>query len=195
MILGVTGSIGSGKTTVAKLFSRHWCSMIDADEIGHKILENPLIYDKLRGFFGDGILAKNKSIDRKQLGNIIFDDAKKLKKLNSITHPIILKEIKNEITKIKNACPDKIRIVIDAPLLLETKAKELADKIIVVKCNKENVLKRLNKKYPKEKIERILNAQMPLSEKIKHADFVIDNNKGIAYLKKQVTEIVGKIQR
>ena len=83
--------------------------------------------------------------------------------------------------------------MIDAPLLLETKTKNLVDKIIVVKIDKETIIKRLNKKYSKEKIERILNAQMPIEEKLRHADFVVDNNRDLIHLKKQVTKIVNEI--
>lgn len=191
MIIGVTGPIGSGKTTVAKLFSRHWYNRIDADEIGHDILKkNYITYAKIVKFFGNEILDKNKDINRKKLGDLVFDNEKKLEKLNSLTHPIIIKSIKNEILKIKKRCGGKTRMIIDAPLLLETKMENLVDKIVVVRCSKKNILKRLNKKYPKGKIEKILKMQMPLWEKLKHADFVIDNNKSVKHLEKQVERII-----
>lgn len=193
MILGITGSIGSGKTTVAKLFTKHWYYRIDADEIGHIIIQkNSAIYKKLLNFFGNDILDKNKNIDRDKLGDIAFNDINKLKKLNSITHPTILKEIKNRIKEIKQKCKDKTKIAIDAPLLLETNTKNLVDKIIVIKCNEDNILKR-NKKYQKEKIEKILKLQMSFKEKLKYADFVIDNNKDLKYLEKQVKGIIRKL--
>lgn len=195
MILGVTGSVGSGKTTVAKLFSRHWYKRIDADEIGHEIIKrNSIVYKKIVNNFGNEILDKNKNIDRKKLGDIVFNDINKLKRLDSITHPLIIKEIKTQIKKIKNNCGNKTKIVIDAPLLLETNTKDLVDKIIVVKCDTENIMKR-DKKYPKQKIERILNSQMPLDEKLKYADFVVDNDKDITYLKNYVDHIVEELQK
>lgn len=194
MILGITGSIGSGKTNTAKLFRKYGFRVISADKAGHEIIKkNSAAYKKIVKIFGNEILDKNKSIDRKKLGDIVFNDTGKLKKLNLVTHLRIIKEIKNQIKKIKSKHGNKTNIMVDAPLLLETMAKNLVDKIIVVKCDKEKIIKRLSKKYPKEKIERILNAQMPLIEKVKYADFVIDNNKDIAYLKKQVAEIVEKI--
>lgn len=195
MILGITGSIGSGKTMVAKLFSKHWFNRIDADEIGHNLLkENKELKNKIVKIFGDGILDKNENIDRTKLGDIVFDDNKKLKKLNSITHPAIIKEIKNQIKKIRKKCGDDEKIVIDAPLLLETNLKNLVDKVIVVKCGKEKIIKRLNKKYSEKQIERILKAQMPLQEKLKYADFVIDNNKNIKHLENQVGKIIKKLK-
>lgn len=195
MILGITGSVGSGKTTVAKFFSKHWYSRIDADEIGHNLIKkNSQAYEKIVREFGSGVLGKNSNIDRKKLGEIVFNDGKKLKKLNSIIHPLIIEEIKNNIRKIKQECGNKTKIVLDAPLLLETKAKNLVDKIIVVKCSKENILKR-NKKFTRQQIERILNAQMPLKEKLKQADFVVDNNKDLKNLEKQVENIIQKLNQ
>src|SRR3989338_5474793 len=134
MIIGITGSIGSGKTAVARLFGKLGYIRVDADEIGHRILkENMTVYRKIIQNFGKDILGKNKNIDRKKLGDIVFNSNKKLKKLNSITHPIIIKNLERNISKIKKQCRDKTRIVIDAPLLLETKTKKLVDRIIVVK--------------------------------------------------------------
>ena len=196
MIIGITGSIGSGKTTVIRLFSRHWYNRIDADEIGHEMLKkDSIVYKKIIENLGNGILDKKKSIDRKKLGDIVFKDNKKLQKLNSIMHPIIIENIKNQIKKIKKKCKDKTRIVIDAPLLLETKTKNLVDKVIVVKCDKKNIIQRLNKKYPEEKIEKILKSQMLLNEKIKYADFVIDNNRDLKHLEKQVKKIIQKLEK
>jgi dephospho-CoA kinase len=195
MIIGITGSIGSGKTTAAKIFSKHHFARIDADEIGHEIIKrNSAAYKKILNEFGNGILDKNKDIDRKKLGDIVFNDGKKLRILNSITHPIIINEIKKQIKKIKNKCGINAKIIVDAPLLLETKAQDLVDRIIIVKPGKQDVLKKLNKKYPKEKIEKILKAQMPPDEKLKHADFVIENSKDVKHLENQVIGIIKIIE-
>lgn len=194
MIIGVTGSIGSGKTTAAKIFSKYHFIRIGADEIGHEIIrKNRYAYKKIIKEFGSGVLDKNKNIDRKKLGDVVFNDNKKLDKLNYITHPIIINEIKTKIKKIEKKCGNMTRIVVDAPLLLETKTKDLVDKIIVVKSDKENIMERLNKKYSKGKIEKILKLQMPLSKKLKNADFVIVNNSDFRNLKKQVKNIIQKI--
>src|SRR3989344_919935 len=150
MILGITGSVGSGKTAVAKLFSRHRYSRIDADGIGHNLIKkNSRLYNEVIREFGNNVADKNKNIDRRKLGSVVFNDDKKLKKLDSIMHPLIIEEIKNQIRQIQKKCGGNAKIIVDAPLLLETKAKNLVDKIIVVKCSKENILKR-NKNFPKE---------------------------------------------
>ena len=194
MIIGITGSIGSGKTTAAKMFGAHCYNRIDADKIAHEIIKkNSAAYKKIIKAFGAGILDKNKDVERKRLGDAVFGDDRKLKTLNSIMHPIIIESIKNEISKIKNKCQGKTRIVIDAPLLLETDTKNLVDKIIIVKCDEKNAVKRLNKKYPKEKIEKILKSQMPLDEKLKYADSVVDNNKDLQNLRNRVREIVEEL--
>jgi len=101
MIIGITGSIGSGKTTAAKIFSKYHYTRIDADEIGHELLKsNKKIKNKLITYFGNEIIGKNGNIDRKKLGGIVFNDKNELKKLNSIMHPLIINEIKNKIKKI-----------------------------------------------------------------------------------------------
>ena len=195
MIIGITGSIGSGKTTAAELFKKYGFEVVSADAIAHHIIKkNSIAYKKIIKSFGNKVLDENKNIDRKRFGDVVFSDNEKLKKLNSITHSIITEEIKNSIKKIQKKCGRKTRIVIDAPLLLETQTKNLVDKILVVTCDHDNIFKRLNKKYSKDKIEKILKSQMPLNEKITYADFVIDNNKDLKHLEEQVKKIVEKIE-
>ncbi|MBI2655076.1 dephospho-CoA kinase [Candidatus Woesearchaeota archaeon] len=195
MIIGITGSIGSGKTAAAKIFSKYHYIRIDADEVGHSLMkENKELKNKLIKNFGNKILGKNGNIDRKKLGGIIFNDKNKLKKLNSIMHPLIINEIKNKIKNIQTKCGLNAKIIIDAPLLIETNLKDYVDKIIVIKSDKKNIIKRLNKKFPKKIIERILKAQMPLEEKLKYADFVVENNRDLKNLEKQVKEIINYLK-
>ena len=108
-------------------------------------------------------------------------------------HPLIIDEIEYQIKKIQKKCGNNTRILIDAPLLVETNLKNHVDKIVVVKSDKKNAVKRLNKKYSKEQIERILKAQTPLKEKLKYADFVVDNNGDIENLERQIKNIIEKL--
>ncbi len=194
MIAGITGSIGSGKTTAAKLFGRHNYSRIDADEISHDLMKNnPEIRKEIIKNFGNKILGRDKNIDREKLREIVFSDAKKLKKLNSIMHPAIISSIKKQIKKIQNKRKGRTKILIDSPLLIETNAKKLADRIIVVRANAERIIKR-SKRFSGEEIETILKRQMPPEEKLKYADFVIDNNKSLKHLEKQVIKVIGALE-
>jgi len=129
--------------------------------------------------------------NRKKLKGLVFNDYKRLKKLNSITHPIIIKNIKNKIKKIKN------NIVVDAPLLIEANALRLVDKLIVVKCAKNKQMQRLLNKsrYTKKEINNIIKSQMSLKEKLKYADYVIDNSKSLKHSKNQVEKIIKSIKK
>lgn len=190
MILGITGIFGSGKTIVAKLFAKHGYKHINTDAIGHKLLNKKPIKKKIIKEFGKSILIKNK-IDRKKLKNIIFYDNKKLLKLNKIIHPSIIKEIESIIRKSKNK-----NIVIDAALLIEAKALNLVDKLIVVKINKKEQLKRTlkKKKYNKKEINNIIKSQLSQKEKLKYADYIIDNSRGLRNTEKGVERIITQLK-
>lgn len=180
MIIGITGNFGSGKTTVAKALGRWGYSVIDADKIGHEILKKEA-YAKVVNTFGKGILKNNKKINRKRLGKIVFNDNSKLKKLNKITHPIILKKINEKIKSLKNK-----KIIIEAAVLIEARWYKICDKVIVVKISKENQLKRAkNKEYAKA----IIKSQMPQAKKLKYADFVIDNDASLRGLNSQLVKL------
>jgi len=188
MIIGITGIFGSGKTAVANLFTKHGYKVINADEIGHNLLNKKPIKNKLVKEFGKSILT-NKKINRRKLKDIVFNNHKKLIKLNKIIHKPIIKEIKSIIKRNKN-------IVIDAALLIEAKALNLVDKLIVVKINKKEQLKRTlkKKKYNKKEVNNILKSQLSQKEKLKYADIVVDNSKDINNTKKQVKEIIPRLK-
>lgn len=190
MIIGITGIFGSGKTTVAGLFARHGYKVINADEIGHWLLNKKPIKDKVIKEFGSSILT-NKNIDRKKLKNIVFYSHKKLIKLNKIIHKPIIDEIKSIIKKSKNK-----NVVVDGALLIEAGALNLIDKLIVVKINKKEQLKRLLKKgkYNKREINNIIRSQLSQKEKLKYGDIAVDNSRGLSYTKKQVGEIIRSLK-
>jgi len=189
MILGLTGLIGSGKTTIAKFFAERGFIVIDADKAGHEVLENDeFVKIEIISDFGEDILDELGNIDRQKLGDIAFGNASMLEKLNNLVHPLIINDIKSSIKNyMKN---NKNNILVEAPLLIETDAKNLVEKIIVIKTSKENIIRRLSNKYSKEKIDNIMNSQMPVEEKLKYADFVIDNNRSIDDARRQAEEII-----
>src|SRR3989338_7793590 len=185
MIIGITGSFGSGKTTVADLFKKYNFKVINVDKLYSGIYKkNKSLRNKVEKEFG--------TLNRNKLKKIIFNNPNKLKKLNSITHPLIINKIKKLVEKLKTK---NINIVIDAPLLIEAKAKNLVDKIIVVKCSQKTEIKRVlkKKKYSEGEIKNITKSQMPLKEKLKFADLVVDNSNGLNKTEEQVKYIAKQI--
>ncbi len=185
--MGLTGSFGSGKTTVAKIFKSQCAKVIDADEIAHRIIKpQSQIYQKIISIFGKNILKENKTIDREKLAQIVFNNKNLLKKLNQIMHPQIIKIIESQIKTSKS----KI-IILDAPLLIEAGLANLVDKLIVVKVKKKEQIERLQAKFSLQKGEILkrIKAQIPLQDKVRLADFVIDNSATIKNTKRQVAQI------
>ncbi len=187
IILGVTGGFGTGKSTVVKYFKRFGAKVIDADKIARNLL-NPGtdVYRKAIDIFGKGILKNNKSIDRVKLAGIVFNDNTLLKRLNKLVHPEVKKIIKQEIAR----APEK-RVVLDVPLLFEAKMGNLVDRIIVVKASRAKQIERLCNKASlrKQDILKRINAQMSLSDKVRLADFVIDNSSTIENTNKQIERL------
>ena len=184
MILGITGAFGSGKTAVAAIFKKYGFEVINADKLYHGIyLKNRVLRSRIKKEFG--------TLDRNKIKKIVFNDHNRLKKLNEMTHPIIIREIKNKIDNIlrnnKNA-----KIALDVPLLIEAKMQGMADKIIVVKCDEKIQIKRLlkKKKHSKREIVQITKSQMPIREKMRYADFVVDNSGTIKETEKQINATI-----
>ncbi len=187
LIIGVTGGFGTGKSTVARIFESLGAKVIDADKIALDLLKTGTsTYKKILKAFGKNILKENGAIDRSKLAIIVFDSKKPLLKLNKITHPEVIKTIKQKIEGLNKGI-----VVLDIPLLFEAGLECLADKIVVVKSNRQNQYERLLKKTSLSKIEiaKRINAQMPLSKKIRGADFIIDNDYSIENTKKQVQKL------
>ncbi|MEK9149716.1 MAG: dephospho-CoA kinase [Candidatus Desantisbacteria bacterium] len=183
MIIGITGSFGSGKTTVAKIFEKLGAGVIDADLIGRSVLEEKK-KDVVKAF-GEEIL-KNQSIDRKMLADIVFEDKDRLKKLNKITHPLIIKRIKERLRNSKFSF-----IVIVAPLLIETELYELVDKIVLVVAEKDKLLKRMKKNgWELFDVERRMKNQPEDKERMPFSDIIIENNGSIRILERRVKKIL-----
>ena len=193
LIIGLTGGIVSGKSTVAKMFKDLGAKIVDADELGHKvILPHKPAWKKIVRLFGKDLLKEDLKINRKKLGRIVFNNQNLLKKLNEITHSEIIKLIKKEIKSIKDKTDKKDDIlIIDAALIYEAKIDNLMDKIIVVYINEEKQIERLmerNNLSAQESLKRI-KSQTPLKEKVKMADYVIDNSNSLDKTKEQVKKI------
>ncbi len=187
IILGLTGSFGTGKTTVARIFKSLGADVIDADKIARQIIQpHGEVYSKIISVFGKGILKKDGTINRVRLGEFVFHNDELLLKLNSIMHPVIIRIMKEEA---KASVKDMV--VLDAPLLIESGLDKAVDKIAVVKASLKNQILRLKTRtyLEREDILRRIKLQIPLKAKVRMADFIIDNNGTIEKTKKEVQEL------
>ncbi|WP_099187618.1 dephospho-CoA kinase [Tepidibacter mesophilus] len=176
IVIGLTGSIGSGKSTVSNILKKKNIKIIDADEISRKIFDDKKALDDVVRYFGSEILNADNVLDRKKLGSIVFSDKDKLEKLNSITHPIIINKIKASIDKFNKQ--GKRIVVLDAPLLIEANLLNLVDIVLLVTCNENIQIERIKKRDNISKEDAILRikSQMSVEDKKKYADYIIDNS-------------------
>jgi len=194
-IIGLTGGIASGKSTVSRMLESLGCIIIDADIIARKVVEpGTTVLKKIVQQFGDSILKKDGTLNRKALGNIVFNDTAKLKVLNDITHPEIKKMILKEIDKIRKEKNDSI-VVVDAAVLIESGMDELVDEVWLVYVDYPTQLRRLMKRdfITEAQAHARIKSQMTLEEKIKRSDKIIDNTKDIEFTRQQVNKILNSI--
>ena len=186
MIIGLTGGIATGKSTVSNILASLGAYVIDADKIAHNILDKSNeAYKEVVDEFGQKILNNNNKISRKKLGEIVFFDNEKLEKLENITHPYIIKKIKAIINEKKE---DFEYIVLDAPLLFETGLEELVDLTWVIAASYDGQLERIKKRdnLKEKEAKKRISAQMSLSKKKELADNIIYNNDTFKKLKSKV---------
>lgn len=182
MIIAITGYIGSGKTTVAKLFAEHGFKIIDVDALAHELLNREDIKGKLMAEFGLEILDRNLQVDRHQLAKIVFNDETKLQRLNHQLHPELEKQAKKLLMNETNA-------VVDVALLEELHLREIVGRVVLVACDIETIYQRLEGRYTKRQILTIINAQhLP-----QHYDFVVQNNATLDDLRKEVQKIIAAV--
>lgn len=188
-IIGLTGGIGSGKSTVAGLLAKLGAVIIDADKIGHDVLNaDSQAREQVVTAFGSRILNPNGSVNRKGLGEIVFADRKALFHLNQIMHPLIYRVVKDKLEQYKEQGARVI--VIDAPLLIEASWATMVDAVWVVTASESNVLRRLERTgLSRNDIIARIRSQLTESERIKMADLVINNDYGIDELKLEVNRL------
>ena len=187
-IIGLTGGIASGKTTVSNILEELGAVVIDADKIARKVVEKdkPAL-NEIEKYFGREVLSENGELNREKLGNIVFNDAKLLKKLNEITHPYIIKEIVDEINWYKKTYNNRV-IILDAALLIEQNLMYLVEEIWLVAAPEEVQLNRLIERggISMDEARKRMDTQMPLKYKKRYAHRVIDNSEDLTHLRVQV---------
>jgi dephospho-CoA kinase len=180
IIIGLTGGILSGKSTVAEMLEQLGAVIIDADKLGHDCYKpHTAGWDKVISAFGRGILGLNDEIDRAKLSQIVFEDAEALQTLNDAMHPIIRKSVEERIKHFAEQGVDVM--VIEAPVFLEAGWGDLADQIWVTTAPEEVAAKRFSKRtgFTEYEAKRRIRSQMSNEERIKYADRVIDTNRSI----------------
>lgn len=191
LIIGITGSIACGKSLVSNYLQEKGYTIIDADKIGHMALENDEVKKQLVNKFGKSILKDNE-VNRVTLGKLVFENNENLKELNNIIHPQIRKNISEQIQVHKN---EKL-VFVDVPLLFEAKFDDLVEKIVVVSLDEKIQLERLmnrNSLSKEEALQRI-KSQIPIREKEKLGDYVVDNSFTQENTYNQVDRILEKLK-
>ncbi|MGL5174926.1 MAG: dephospho-CoA kinase [Cetobacterium sp.] len=195
MILGLTGGIGSGKSTVSKIFSSMGLKIFDADLIAKNILESDLVKEEIKEKLGkEFINLKDNSINRDLLKKIVFNSSDKLEILNSIVHPKVLKIYEELFLKFFES--NEI-VIFDVPLLFEVNLDKYCNKVIVVDIEKKLQIQRIKKRdgIDDELIEKIILKQISREERNLKADIIIENNGTLEELKIKVEKIIESIER
>ncbi len=196
--VGLTSSIACGKTQTLKEFCKLGVHTIDADQIAHQVIRrgNPG-YQKMVKEFGDSILRKDGSIDRGKLSRIVFSDQERLRKLNRIVHPYILEEEQRRISELERRSDDQQPqiVMVDAALMVETGSYRRYDCVVGVYCPSNTQLQRLILRDQISQAEalRKIRSQMPVKEKMKHIDYVIDNSGSLDDTRRQVKNTLTKL--
>ncbi len=185
--VGLTGGIGSGKSTVSDLFKQLTIPIIDADDIAHKLVmpSQKALY-RIRQCFGQNYINNDGSLNRAKLREIIFINAEKKLLLESIMHPLVYAEIDLQLNQLSGSY-----CIISIPLLIETKMQSIIDHILVIDCPMDLQINRvkLRNGLNDSQITAMINSQVSRAERLAHADSVIDNTRDIAFLKQQVKHL------
>ena len=191
LLLGVTGGIATGKSTVVKMLQEKGAPVIDFDQLARSVVEpGKKAYTDIVDFFGKQVLQEDGALDRAKLREIVFSDLEKRKKLESFQFPQIGVEFAAQLTEITEKDPNAI-VQIDVPLMIETNMQHRFHKLLVVYTPQEIQIERLMKRdgSSKEEAAQIIAAQLPIDEKVSYADFIIDNAGDLDQTQKQVDKL------
>jgi dephospho-CoA kinase len=195
IVIGVTGQLSTGKSTVSALLAQSGAAIINADLLAHRALRrNGACFKKVVRTFGNEILNKGE-IDRAVLAKIVFADKAKLKKLEGIIHPFVIKETRRQVGLFRKS--GKRIVVLDVPLLFETQMDRGTDFTIAVKASRAVQLIRIAQQGKIERLEalRRMRSQLSMTEKARRADMIVNNGGTLEQTEKQVAKILAMLKR
>jgi len=196
VVIGLTGGILAGKSTISGMLAEKGAVIIDADKIGHAAYKpHTETWQELLDAFGDGILKKNGEIDRKRLGEIVFADPDALSRLNRIVHPRMREMMREEIEQLRGE--GVAVVVLEAAVLIEADWTDLADEVWVAVAPEDVVIKRLRDRggLSEEQARARIRSQLPAEERAKHADVIIDTDCDISEVRARVDELWSRLQK
>ena len=203
-VIGLTGNVAAGKSTVARVLGRLGANIIDCDVVAHYLMEpGTVVWERILESFGEQILAGDTTIDRGKLGRIVFADPESLRRLEAISHPAVVQETERLLVRIADrylgwvACTvgasatqrgDGPVVVLEAIKLVESGMHRRCDALWVVTCGREQQIRRLETErgLSRDEAETRIDAQTPIEEKIGLADLVLENDKTIRHLDQQI---------
>lgn len=199
MVIGLTGGIGTGKTTVSKKLRERGYPVIDLDNISREVIKYSKVINKLVQNFGKEILLEEdvaiseREISRKKLGKIVFKDEKKINILNSIMHPPILKKMREEI---KEAEKKYAVVFVEVQLLFEINLEQEFDMTVLVYSDRKTQLKRVSERdgRDEEEVLNILDSQMDIEIKRKKSSYIIENNLDLENLDREIDKFIEKLE-
>jgi len=198
--VGLTGGIASGKSVVGEMFAAVGVHVIQADDIAHRLMQpGETVYKQVVEHFGSGILNPDRVINRAKLAEAVFGDSPRVEDLNRIVHPAVVAEQDRWMEEVGRADAHAIAMV-EAALILEAGAEDRFDCLVVVTCRPEQRAKRwaqrlhLDEETARREVTRRMAAQLPDEEKIKAADYVIDNSGSLDQTERQVREVLAQLK-
>jgi dephospho-CoA kinase len=194
--VGLTGGLASGKSFVGHALADFGCYLIEADKLGHEVmLQGGEAYDGIIGEFGPSILDAEGRISRRKLSGMVWEYPERLEKLNQLVHPPVQKREENAMAEIGRRDPQAI-VVVEAAILVETGRYKSFDRLIVVTCSGEQQMERALERgsYNRDEILARLSRQLPLKEKLRVADYVIDTSGTKEETLEQVRKVYGSLR-
>jgi len=195
ILVGLTGGIASGKSTVSQMFAELGAAVIDADKVGHEVLYDHVETKRdLVAAFGSGILTPEGGIDRGKLADIVFNSSESLGQLNLIMHPVIYRMIEERVEALHRKGFEVV--IVEAAVLIEANWTGLVDQVWVTLASEDTVINRLcaNKGFTEEQAKARINSQMPIDERARYADVVINTDCDLSAVRAQAESIWQKIQ-